>query len=144
MSHSPLAGCPDAVRAYLTLASGADRAAAVVCFADGAHVTDDGHDYRGTGEIGRWLDRVAGEYTYTTTPLSAHTGAGRTVVTCRVEGTFPGSPVDLDFRFGLDDAGRISRLKIGVHDVRAGLRVAVKPPGRREGSCSASTPGYSP
>lgn len=92
-----------------------DRAAAVVCFAEGAHVTDDGRDYRGTGEIRRWLDRVAGEYVYTTTPLSAHTGGAGTVVTCRVEGTFPGSPADLDFRFGLDGAGRISRLEIGVH-----------------------------
>ncbi|WP_182904377.1 hypothetical protein [Microbispora sp. H13382] len=65
-----------------------------------------------------------------TTPLSARTVdnsvdttvhttvdktvAGRTVVTCRLEGTFPGSPVDLDYRFDLDDAERISRLEIVV------------------------------
>ena len=123
MTNSPLTGCPDAVRAYLTLAAGGDRAAAVVCFARTAHVADDGHDYRGAAEIRRWLDRVAGQWTYTTTPLSARTvdptgdattGVGRTVVTCRVEGTFPGSPVDLDYRFELDGEEQISSLEIVV------------------------------
>ncbi|MGW5259522.1 hypothetical protein ACWEQG_01020 [Microbispora sp. NPDC004025] len=33
---------------------------------------------------------------------------------CRLEGTFPGSPVDLDYRFDLDAARRISRLEIVV------------------------------
>ncbi|MEN3539904.1 nuclear transport factor 2 family protein [Microbispora sp. ZYX-F-249] len=117
MTNSPLAGCPDAVRAYLSLTAAGDRAAAVVCFAETAHVVDDGRDYRGTEDIRGWLDRVAGRYTYTTTPLSARTVdavAGRTVVTCRLEGAFPGSPVDLDYRFDLDAAGRISRLEIVV------------------------------
>jgi len=41
--------------------------------------------------------------------------AGRTIVTCHLEGTFPGSPVDLDYRFDLDSAGRIERLEIAVH-----------------------------
>ncbi len=121
MTNSPLAGCPDAVRAYMSLTIGGDHAAATVCFAEAAHVTDDGRDYRGTSEIGRWLDRVPGEYAYTATPLSAREGevAGRTIVTCRVEGTFPGSPVDLDYRFDLDDADRISRLEIVVHEAHA-------------------------
>ncbi|MGI5160113.1 hypothetical protein [Microbispora sp. CA-102843] len=122
MANSPLAGCPDAVRAYMRLTTGGDRAAAMVCFAEAAHVTDDGRDYQGTGEIRRWLDRVAGEYTYTVTPLSARAGgvAGWTVVTCRLEGTFPGSPVDLDYRFDLDDAERIARLEIVAHDPHGG------------------------
>lgn len=118
MTNPLLADCPDAVRAYLSLTIGGDRTAAIVSFADLAHVTDDGHDYRGASEVRTWLDRAAGEYTYTTTPLVAHTGdaSGQTTVTCRVEGTFPGSPVDLDFRFRLDNAERISRLEIAVHD----------------------------
>ncbi|WP_179154914.1 hypothetical protein [Microbispora sp. GKU 823] len=56
------------------------------------------------------------------TPLSAHAGgvAGRTIVTCRLEGTFPGSPVELDYRFDLDGAERIARLEIVAHDPYAG------------------------
>ena len=117
MTNNLLAECPDAVRAYMSLTTGGDRAAAIVAFADAAHVTDDGHDYHGAAAVRNWLDRAASEYTFTTTPLAAAVDAppGRTVVTCRLEGTFPGSPVDLDYRFELDPAQRIERLEIGVH-----------------------------
>jgi len=116
MTSNPLAGCPDAVRAYMRLTADGDRAAAIVAFADTAHVTDDGHDYHGATAVRTWLDRAASEYTFTNTPLAAATTElGRTVVTCRLEGTFPGSPVDLDYSFDLDAAQRIERLEIGVH-----------------------------
>ncbi|WP_066375467.1 hypothetical protein [Herbidospora mongoliensis] len=102
---------PAAIRAYLTLSTGADPLSAVVTFAPDAHVTDDGHDYRGHAEIGEWLGSTSAEFDYTSTPI----GGDDTTVTCRVEGNFPGSPVDLDYRFTLDASGRISRLEIGAH-----------------------------
>jgi hypothetical protein len=118
ITDAPLADCSDAVRAYLALADGTDRAAAIVGFASDAHVTDDGHDYRGTVAIRAWLDRPAGDYSFTATPVAAaaEERSGATVVTCRVEGTFPGSPVDLDYRFRLDEEQRISRLEIVLHE----------------------------
>ncbi|GAB1822764.1 nuclear transport factor 2 family protein [Herbidospora sp. RD11066] len=97
---------PDAVRAYFALSTGDDPAAAVVAFADDAHVTDDGRDHHGHAEIREWLGRTSAEFDYTSTPIG---GEGTTVI-CRVEGNFPGSPVELDYRFGLDTSGRISRL----------------------------------
>ena len=115
MTSNPLADCPDAVRAYMRLTADGDRAAAIVAFADTAHVTDDGHDYHGAGEVRTWLARAASEYTFTTTPVTASNAIGRTTVTCRLEGNFPGSPVDLDYRFDLDSSQRIERLEIGVH-----------------------------
>ncbi|WP_326611667.1 nuclear transport factor 2 family protein [Streptomyces scopuliridis] len=118
MTHPVLADSPDAVRAYMSLTTGDDHTTAIVSFADAAHVTDDGRDHHGTSEIRKWLDRTSSEYSYTSTPLVARTNgeSGRTTVTCRLEGTFPGSPVDLDYRFRLDSAYRISRLEIVVHD----------------------------
>ena len=116
MTNDPLAECPDAVRAYMRLTSGGDRAAAIVAFADAAHVTDDGHDYHGAAAVRTWLDRAASEYTFTTTPLAVATDSpGRTIVTCHLDGNFPGSPVDLDYRFQIDPAQRIERLEIRVH-----------------------------
>lgn len=114
MTNSLLIDCPDAVRAYLALAAGDDRTAATALFVADAHVTDDGHDYIGAAEIRRWLGRVAGRYSYTTTPIAVHddAAADRTSVRCRIEGTFPGGVVDLDYRFRLDDAGRLARLTI--------------------------------
>jgi hypothetical protein len=78
-------------------------------------VTDDGHTYRGATEIRGWLTRTASEFTYTTTPLTAHDNGDDTTVTCRVEGNFPGSPVTLDYHFQLDESNRIANLDIAVH-----------------------------
>jgi hypothetical protein len=108
--------CPDAVRAYLALTIAGDRTAAIVAFAGGAHVTDDGHRHDGVTAVRAWLDRPAGDYTFTTTPLSAKsTSDSEAVVACRVEGNFPGGLVDLDHRFTLDETRRISRLVIEPH-----------------------------
>ena len=116
MTSNPLAECPDAVRAYMRLTADGDRVAAIVAFAETAQVTDDGHEYHGAAAVRTWLDRAASEYTFTTTPLAAHNPTtGQTTVTCHVEGNFPGSPVDLDYRFQLDSAQRIQRLEIAVH-----------------------------
>jgi hypothetical protein len=111
-----LENSPDAVRAYLALTIAGDRTAAIVAFAEDAHVTDDGRGHDGVTAVRAWLDRPAGDYTFTTTPLSAQsTSDGGTVVTCRVEGNFPGGLVELDHRFTLDETGRISRLVIEPH-----------------------------
>lgn len=107
---------PDAVRAYLALTIGGDRTAAIVAFADDAHVTDDGASHDGAAAVRAWLDRPAGDYTFTTTPLSAQsTSDTEALVTCRVEGNFPGGLVDLDYRFTLDETRRITRLVIEPH-----------------------------
>jgi hypothetical protein len=104
---------PDAVRAYLALTIAGDRTAAIVAFADDARVTDDGASHDGAAAVRAWLDRPAGDYTFTTTPLAVKsTVDGEVVVTCRVEGNFPGGLVDLDHRFTLDESRRITRLVI--------------------------------
>lgn len=107
-----LTDTPAAVRAYLTLTNGDDHESALVAFAENAEVTDDGHTYRGTTEIRNWLTGTASAFTYTSTPLTAHTKDDKTTVTCRVEGNFPGSPINLDYHFRLDSTNRISELSI--------------------------------
>lgn len=114
MTNPLIEDCPDAVRAYLILAEAEDRTAAVSLFVEDAHVTDDGHDYIGVTQIRAWLGRVASQYTYTTTPISTNSDAATrtTSIRCRLEGTFPGGMVDLDYRFQLDDSGRLVCLTI--------------------------------
>ena len=46
-------------------------------------------------------------------PLESRTEAGRTVVVARVAGSFPGSPLNLTYRFGLAEDGLIGALEIG-------------------------------
>jgi hypothetical protein len=68
-----------------------------------AVVKDEGNTHRGLDEIRKWRAEVAAKYTYTCEPLAVHQQDVRTVVTCRLAGNFPGSPVNLRFLFRLAD-----------------------------------------
>ncbi|GAA11208.1 MULTISPECIES: hypothetical protein [Gordonia] len=113
MTNTSIADCPDAVRAFMRLTTCNDRTAATALFTEDAAVTDDGRDHVGIASIRDWLDREASEYTYTTTVVGASSSpTDGAVVTTRLEGDFPGGVVDLDYRFGLDEQGRLRRLVI--------------------------------
>jgi hypothetical protein len=71
------------------------------CFVSDAVVRDEGNTYHGTNEIRKWRADVAAKFTYTCRPLAVEQQDDRTVVTCRLEGSFPGSPVNLRFFFRL-------------------------------------------
>ena len=51
------------------------------------------------------------KYRHRMEPVALAEKAGRTVLTARVAGQFPGSPVELRFVFGLKD-GRIASLEV--------------------------------
>ncbi|MGB1560003.1 MAG: hypothetical protein ACPHN2_00750 [Sinimarinibacterium flocculans] len=69
-------------------------------------------DTRATGIQGdRNKFRLVIDQPYTTEPVSFEKADRRYVVTSRVTGTFPGSPVDLRFTFSLE-RGRIASLVI--------------------------------
>jgi ketosteroid isomerase-like protein len=105
---------PDVIRRYFDATNARDSEALVACFATDAVATDEGKTYTGLDEIRGWRAETVATFEYTSRPISAEPvgeGAGTDLVTSRVEGNFPGSPVDLKFRFALaDDA--ITRLDI--------------------------------
>lgn len=105
---------PAVVADYFALSDGADRAATIHVFTPDAHVTDDGHDYRGHDEILAWLEGPASEFETTSTRLSAETVDDVTTVTIRLTGNFPGSQVDLRFAFTVDTSGLVRRLTISA------------------------------
>lgn len=81
------------------------------CFADDAVVKDEGHTYEGRAAIKQWKDDTAAKYQYTSEPLRCERQANKIVVTSKLTGNFPGSPVDLRYRF--ETAGeRITALEI--------------------------------
>lgn len=80
-------------------------------FVQDAVVKDEGNTYRGVDEIRKWRADVAAKFTYSCEPLSVEQQDDRTVVTCRLEGNFPGSPTNLRYYFQL--AGdQISALEV--------------------------------
>jgi hypothetical protein len=103
---------PKPVAAYFTAdAQGAE--ALVQCFTENAVVKDDGHTYRGKAAIGKWKEDVAAKYQYTCEPFACEQVNGNCVVTSKLTGNFPGSPLNLRFSFGLE-GDKIAALDIGL------------------------------
>jgi hypothetical protein len=101
---------PEAVAAYFS-ADRLDSEAVARCFAREAVVTDENHTHAGIDAIKRWRDEVASKYVFTSRPLSQSREEGAIVVTSRLTGNFPGSPVDLRYAFRLE-RGKIASLAI--------------------------------
>jgi len=101
---------PAPVAAYFAAdTTGAEAVAQ--CFTDGAVVIDERQEYRGRTAIARWKAEASAKFRYTVDRLGAHVSGDQTTVTGRVRGDFPGSPVDLQYRFTLE-GDKIARLEI--------------------------------
>ena len=79
-----------------------DANAVAECFTENAVVVDENHTYTGRQAIKRWKESATTRYKYTSKPIAAEEQSGKTVVTSRLTGDFPGSPVDLRYVFELD------------------------------------------
>jgi SnoaL-like domain len=71
------------------------------CFAEDATVRDEGQTYTGVAAIKQWRTHAQQKYGYTIEPLASVEEDGKTVVTCRLTGSFPGSPIEVQFVFGI-------------------------------------------
>ncbi|MET0930945.1 MAG: nuclear transport factor 2 family protein [Aeromicrobium sp.] len=93
---------PATIRDYLAAHGAGDTDAALRTFAPTAQVVDDGHTFRGTEEIRRFLTKAGSEFTYTTELIGAQRiDDDRWVAVNRLEGDFPGGVVELHYRFAL-------------------------------------------
>ncbi|RYZ17423.1 MAG: nuclear transport factor 2 family protein [Myxococcaceae bacterium] len=106
----PLPGLPAPIASYFTHET-TDPAAVARCFTDDALVVDERHEHRGRAAIESWNAAAHSKYTFTTQLLAAESDGARTTVRAKVMGNFPGSPIELRFRFTLAD-GLIARLEI--------------------------------
>ena len=102
---------PTPIAGYFSADKGRDADALLQCFTEGATVRDEGHNYAGHEAIRRWKIASSSKYNYTVEPFAMADEAGLTVVTAHLTGDFPGSPVDLRYRFALDRE-RIAGLEI--------------------------------
>lgn len=84
-----------------------------LCFTEQAVVRDEGHIYRGRADIQNWHVTSKAKYQHRIEPIAAVEADGRTVVTMRLSGNFPGSPANVGFAFGLAD-GKVATLEIGL------------------------------
>ena len=101
---------PSPIAAYFA-ADTNDADAVAECFTEGGVVIDERQEYRGRTAIARWKAEASAKFRYTVDRLGAHVSGNQTTVTGRVTGDFPGSPVDLQYRFTLE-GDKIARLEI--------------------------------
>jgi ketosteroid isomerase-like protein len=101
---------PPAIAAYFA-ADTSDANAVARCFSETAVVIDERREHRGRPAITRWKAEATAKYHYTSEPLTVDASGPDVTVTARVTGDFPGSPVELQYRFTLEGAS-IARLEI--------------------------------
>ena len=101
---------PKPIVAYFT-ADKADGEAVSRCFTEDAVVKDEGHTHQGRAAVKQWKTEASAKYQYTCVPSACEQRGGKVVVTCRLTGNFPGSPVDLRFFFELE-GDKIASLEI--------------------------------
>jgi hypothetical protein len=79
-----------------------DEDAVLQCFTANAVVTDEGHTHKGRAAIRQWKIDASTKYQYTSRPFASEQKDETIVVTCRLTGNFPGSPVDLRYFFKME------------------------------------------
>ncbi len=101
---------PEPIAAYFA-ADAKDGGAIARCFTPDAVVIDEQQSHDGRDAIARWKAEASAKYDYVSEPIDMARDGDRFIVTGRVTGNFPGSPVDLRYDFTLlGDA--IARLEI--------------------------------
>ena len=103
---------PKPIDIYFASENRHDPTAIDTCFAADATVRDESKTIQGLEAIKAWRIETGKKYGHTIEPLAISERDGKVVVTGKVSGNFPGSPISLDHAFELKD-DRIVSLKIG-------------------------------
>ena len=103
---------PRPIELYFSSENAHDPASLDQCVAADAVVRDERRTIRGVRAIKAWRVETGQKYGHTVQPVTVSERDGAIVVTGRVTGNFPGSPIDLDHIFRLE-GGKIVALDIG-------------------------------
>jgi ketosteroid isomerase-like protein len=102
---------PEPIAIYIAAENQGDTESLAQCFAENAVVRDEAQTIEGLAAIKRWKADTKRKYQHTIVPLASVRKDGTTIVTNRLTGNFPGSPIELQFIFKLE-GGKISSLEI--------------------------------
>ena len=101
---------PEPIAAYFD-ADTRDGEAVARCFTKNGIVKDEGRAHSGLAAIEAWKNEAAAKYSYVSAPFAVEKKDDSYIVTSRLTGNFPGSPVDLRFAFRLE-RGKIDRKSV--------------------------------
>ncbi|HTH12674.1 MAG TPA: nuclear transport factor 2 family protein [Acidovorax sp.] len=100
---------PEPIAAYFAAEHQPERLAR--CFMPQAILKDDGHTYTGVDAIKAFMAEASAKYSATSVPFALEREDSFQIVRAKVTGNFPGSPIDLSYRFRLE-RGLIASLEI--------------------------------
>src|SRR5882724_9001764 len=92
---------PPVINTYWSAANAARVDEAAACFATDAVVHDESRIHQGPAAIRGWIEQTTRQYQPIVEALGVEEKDGCHLVTARVSGTFPGSPVELHYTFTL-------------------------------------------
>ena len=93
---------PPVIDAFFRATNTREFADFLSLFTGDAHVNDEANDHYGK-EIATWIDQATADTKPTADVTGITDGNGQFVVTARVSGEFPGSPIQLTYYFTLKD-----------------------------------------
>ena len=102
---------PPVAQRYIDASNAHDVKSILACFADDAIVRDENATMCGRIDIERWITTTIEKYKFRFKPLSTQQRDNETVISVEVSGTFPGSPVTLDYHLTVANE-KISSLTI--------------------------------
>lgn len=92
---------PPLIQRYIDASNAHDLKSILECFADDAGVRDENASHRGKGDIEHWIRTTIERYQFQLKPLGSQELDNETVVSVEISGTFPGSPIALDYHFAI-------------------------------------------
>lgn len=93
---------PAPVAQYLAADARHDLDLTAASFTPAAVVHDEGGVITGHAAIMRWKQEAHEKYQYTVTPLGVTQSGEQVSMRARLEGNFPGSPVEVTYQFRLE------------------------------------------
>lgn len=104
---------PESIAVYVDAANAGDADKGSACFSENATVLDEGKTLIGRKSIYDWMKKTKEEYNHITRPLKFREKSGEAVLTAELTGTFPGSPIVLEYHFELKNH-LIQKLRIAL------------------------------
>jgi len=102
---------PAPIEHYIQIENSGALEAVPGCFATDAIVRDEGQTFEGVAAIKNWMAATKKKYGHTVAPLEFAQRGDKSVLKARLAGSFPGSPITVNFNFVLAD-GKIHALEI--------------------------------
>jgi hypothetical protein len=100
---------PEPIADYLATEDSSDTDVLARCFAEDAVVHDEGRSIEVVSAIKAWKREAQAKYQYSVQVLAVSEDGDSVNVPVRLTGNFPGSPLDVEYRF---NNGKIASLEI--------------------------------